>query len=231
MNSNAAPSQELLTAFANLIEETSLFLARHSINKKAVVSAEAYAKLQSMPPDLIGKTIERGRKILDVHLEFERAGHDFDDSEHLARVALKALGLLTCDEIFGSIRRNDIVEIYNSEHIQIFRSFNFFRICNYGLDDVLLHEWFVLYERNPQVTQSIMTHIENHMKSQNPISRFKIAGHVMKEKFADPQGVFFTRFKFLASTFLGPERRDGFLCTIRGRAMFSDPSRLAFLKV
>ncbi len=219
----------LMKDFSLVLHDTSRFLARHNILKTPEIAPKNVELLLQMDPAEVTETISRARKILDVHLEIEKEGWDFDDSVRLARAALSTLRLLVSDEIYRLIRRSDIVEIYNQDHIQVFRSFNFFRICNYNLDDVLLNKWYVLYERSPVITQTIMEQVEGHQKGTRCISDFEVPVHPMKEKYAEPQGVFLTKFKYLATVYSGPEQRAGFLTTLRGRRIQMAPGRLAFI--
>ncbi|MGE0529176.1 MAG: hypothetical protein AB7G93_15785 [Bdellovibrionales bacterium] len=218
-----------LADFKSIIHDTSRFLSRHGIYKNSAISDSSYGRIVEMGESALSEITLRARRVLDVHLELEKEGYDLDDSKHLARVALGHLGLLTDEIIFKSLRRSDIVEIYNTNHIQIFRSFNFFRICNYNLDEILLNEWYTLYERDEKITCEILTQIEGHLRQSRSVTRFSVPAHIMRERFSSTQGMFITKFKVLASVFDGPESRAGFLCTIRGRPISASPKKISFL--
>lgn len=206
-----------LQSLEDIISESAKFLARHKISISSRLS-DANAQIAlAMPSAELTGIVLRSRKILEVHLEAERSGLDFDDSARLTQIALDSLGLLAPKDFLSYVRRGDVVEIYNQDHIQVFRSFNFFRLCNYNLDDVLLNKWYVLYDRNPLITQAIIDEIERNLSGPGCITKFSLPAHVMTEKFSHPQGVFLTKFKYVASAFCGPERRDGFITTLRGR--------------
>ena len=49
----------------------------------------------------------------------------------------------------------DVIEVYDYRGIQQYRSFNFFNLCTYTLEDIFTHEWWHLYERNEFVTRQI----------------------------------------------------------------------------
>ncbi len=228
-HSNAA-KLSILSQFRDIVRDTSAFLSRHGIQKNPAPSPKNENLALQLDSSYLATTIRTARTVLEVHLEAERAGYDMDDSVNLARTALKTLGLLAAPEAFREIRRKDIVEIYNMDNIQIFRSFNFFRICNYNLDDLLLNKWYVLYERSPIITQALMDEVESHLKSLRVLTKFTTPTHPMKETFAEPQGVFMTRFKFITSVFEGPEKRAGFLNTLRARPIKVAPERISFIQ-
>lgn len=53
------------------------------------------------------------------------------------------------------IEDEDIIEVYDEQAIQCYRSFNFFEICSYSLEDIFSYPWWNLYERNVFVTRTI----------------------------------------------------------------------------
>lgn len=50
-------------------------------------------------------------------------------------------------EFWNTVRNNEIVEIYDIENTQIFRTFNFFMTSSYSLLELLMNEWYSLWER------------------------------------------------------------------------------------
>lgn len=62
--------------------------------------------------------------------------------------ALDIYGYELKDEDFwNTVRKDELVEIYNTENIQIFRTFNFFATSSYSILDLLINEWYSLWER------------------------------------------------------------------------------------
>lgn len=52
-------------------------------------------------------------------------------------------------DLFDYITKGDILEVYNNENKQIFRSYNFFCHCTYTLDELFSTPWPELYYRDP----------------------------------------------------------------------------------
>ena len=61
--------------------------------------------------------------------------------------SLKKAHLFTTESVSSLITNENIVEVYNLDHVQLFRSINFFDLCNYSLLDLLARQWFELFER------------------------------------------------------------------------------------
>ncbi len=156
-------------------------------------------------------TLDFTSKQIEIYVQAEELEIEFENSADLLRVALQIMGLRVDERIFGMIDDKDVIELYGIEHVQLFRSFNFFQICNYSLDDVLMYEWFNLYERCDTVTQQLLGEAFAHLKSGETISPFRTGKHVMRERFSEQQGVFEIQLKYISSAFRGPEVRDGYL--------------------
>jgi len=80
----------------------------------------------------------------------------YDDKHSLVWWAIRHLNLRPPSDFFQYLEKDDVVEIYDSECIQIFRSFSFFQLCIYPLDQLLTYEWPELYERDETITKSMI---------------------------------------------------------------------------
>lgn len=78
------------------------------------------------------------------------------DEWSLISKALSLYGLHLKDDFQSVLAKNDVIEIYNADHIQIFRTFNFYKYSAYSYLDLLVNEWFHLWERPKFVINSLM---------------------------------------------------------------------------
>lgn len=202
-----------VSALEDVIHKTQAFLERHGIRKITPISSHNRRLFLSWPEEKIQAKAEIARRMLEVHLEAEKQKIDLDDSTRLLEIALKALHFAVDPTFYTMIDRDDILEVYDSNHVQVFRSFNFFRTCTYNLDDVLAHEWFELYERDEAVTTEMLNSITNHLEGNVNISSFTTPVHILRERFSDERATFMVRMKKLATIFSGPERKPAFACT------------------
>jgi hypothetical protein len=202
-----------MTALERVIHETQAFLDRQGIRKPTPISQKNRRVFLSWTEEKIFAKAEVARRMLDVHLQAEEEKIDLDDSTRLLEIALKALHFAVDPKFYSMIDREDILEVYDSNHVQVFRSFNFFRTCTYNLDDVLAHEWYELYERNEAITNGMLNSISNHLDGSLNISSFSTPTHLLRERFSHEQATFMVRMKKLATIFSGPERKPAFACT------------------
>jgi hypothetical protein len=55
------------------------------------------------------------------------------------------------DEVFEAVGADDVIEVYTSENIQVWRNLNFFKICSYSLEELFSENWMDRYVRDPRV--------------------------------------------------------------------------------
>ncbi|OFZ45735.1 MAG: hypothetical protein A2381_14900 [Bdellovibrionales bacterium RIFOXYB1_FULL_37_110] len=67
------------------------------------------------------------------------------------------------DEILDE---SDVIEIYDFNHIQMYRSFNFFQYCSYSFEEIFTNEWWRLFKRSIFVTNKIIETADNILTQQ-----------------------------------------------------------------
>jgi PAS domain-containing protein len=92
---------------------------------------------------------------LEVCEETIEQGHSLKETGFLVWNLFKKMGLKSDSDIFSLLNEKDIIEIYDSNNVQIFRNVNFFRICGYTLDDLNSIPWWKLFFRDEQISRSI----------------------------------------------------------------------------
>ena len=99
--------------------------------------------------------------------------------------AVKRLGLIPPPDLFDKVTDDDVVEIYNSAFIQVFRNFKFFEISSYSLADVSIYEWRELYYRDPTVTGEIASLGIKVFKGElTGVVDTQIRPHILEETFS-----------------------------------------------
>jgi hypothetical protein len=229
--SPATAQEQLIDAIEGVLKETSQFLKRYGVDKSGVIGPVARARLLTWPTEKLERTLASSAKILKVHLDAEKEAPDFDidDSSRLLLIALKELGLSIDKSFYSMIDRTNVVEVYDNHHFQVFRSFNFFRLCNYNLDDVLSHEWFELYERNQAITDEIMAVGVDHIQSDRTITKIHMKPHLMRERFSEVRGSFISEFKYFASIYSGPERKHGYIVVTNAKPVGATVENVDFI--
>lgn len=142
--------------------------------------------------DLLGSkpTIEPAENSIKEYLEIIKAPNGVSRSEidlcHLRRFLAKKQYHIKDDSFESLIEDGDIIEANDLTGTQLFRTFEFFSVCSYTLQELATENWVELYER-PQLTIQIM--IEEWtkiLKSGLPgPHRLNVPKHIVKELRAE----------------------------------------------
>lgn len=121
--------------------------------------------------------------------------------------ALDKHGFEADEEFLRVIGKDEIIEFYNENMIQIYRSFNFYKITGYSLLDISLREWYVLWDRSKQSFESISAEVNESLVTHIPVKQFKTKAHVIRETFnASQSSQFQERAAYLTPIRLGSFR-------------------------
>jgi len=152
----------------------------------------------------------------------------YDNEIRLLVRALDKFGFEINDEFLKTIEKNQIIEFYNEDMIQLYRSFNFFKISGYSALDISLNEWYVLWDRPKSVLESIANELNEALNDFIPVKHFTTKKHVVREIFnASRSEHFVPRTSLLTPVRLGslkPKRfgshqKKGFICTSTGEVV------------
>lgn len=142
--------------------------------------------------------------------------------EHnLITKALSFYELNLKDDFWKTLEKDDTVEIYNSDGIQIFRTFNFFKASGYSLLDLLNNEWFILWERPKFVLQRLMEYATNILSGKmTGVIEMQVPSHVVKE-ISDHESkqktsrAILVQFRYVCPLYTGPNNSTigGFICS------------------
>jgi hypothetical protein len=94
---------------------------------------------------------------LNLCLSAEKEGAELrGDSHPAAWWVIRKLGWRPLSDVFSNIRSGDTIEIYDKNHVQVFRSFNMFRCISYSLDELVTYDWPLLYEREAWIQDMML---------------------------------------------------------------------------
>lgn len=147
--------------------------------------------------------------------EIEKINPSVDHPERrLVEMALDFYGYRIDNEDFWkTIKRNELVEIYNTENIQIFRTFNFFKTSSYSILDLLINEWYNLWERPNGVFDNMFKVIGSLFSGEiKGIAPAGVPEHVINEIFnAEDEIHFISRSSLCRFGIVCPiyDKRDG----------------------
>jgi hypothetical protein len=110
------------------------------------------------------------------------AGESLDDSGRSLWHALSTLRLIPPSGMFSYVRPDHVIEIYNLENVQIWRSLNFHKFCSYTLEEMYSIEWTNRYRRDPGKVEECIEKVTSLVQGKTPDIYFTgIAEHTLDE--------------------------------------------------
>lgn len=197
------------------------------------------SKLELMPEE--SKTLIRAQLKFHMNVinEFEIDPKEIDPTldhdkmeERLLEVCARKLGLVFNPEVYQTLTKDKIVEIYNMDLIQIYRSLNFFNLCSYNLFELLTHEWTELYERSIQVNNLLFeagTKLTGRPYSLEPVSLRHIPRHIMREKKSEQKVAFSQQFEEMYPIYTWSREFYGYLIILKAERVPEAEANLSFI--
>lgn len=103
--------------------------------------------------------------------------------KRLLKRALDFFGLEISESAMTHIGPDDIIEVYDENSTQLYRSLNFFKTSGYSLEDLLMNEWYVLWERPQSIINKLMYVMQSILKGEKEIIPFDVPKHIVREVF------------------------------------------------
>lgn len=194
---NLPPASETLVQsygiefeYKRLLEKFCQRLEAEGLHVKPYV-ADSWGRFRKFP-------LARQHEILNNFLVFYKAcasvlneGIRFRETKVFLWRFLREFGLQPDKSAFSFINEEDVIEVYNSEGLQIYRNFKFFEICSYSLEELYSFPFYDLFERNVFITQEIMRFVSSFYQSatREPVLS-AIPDHNLKERFSEDQHEF-----------------------------------------
>lgn len=124
-------------------------------------------------------------------------GLDALDEVGMLRYALGRLGLFGEATFSEDIEPGDIIEVADSDCVQIYRSFSYFALCNYSILELSTYPWYELYERPSAITDLLMQAAKPLLEGQKSRIQFShIPEYSLRELLTEECAVFTMREKF-----------------------------------
>lgn len=188
----------------------------------AKIQARFVSNLVKYEP-IFDENIERADEFLDVSKEDEWGCLDMVKREY---------GVTFSDEVYNTIDKGDIIEIYDVEAIQIYRNLNFFKTTNYGLIDVISNPWMELWDRSSVIQDRLEKMVGRAMEGDNQyVKPCGVPSHILKERAFGMSQALITRPKFVAKVMANDGYPFGFLFTVEVEpiAQGQEAEKIAFV--
>lgn len=144
--------------------------------------------------------------------------------------ALKKNKMKAEDDFWDNYAEGDVVEVYGSDMIQRYRTFNFFRTTGYSLLDLAINEWYVLWERPKVYFDQLLQIGTEILQGARKASTVEVPAHVVNEVYNSGCTVPFkpaslmVKFKYIAPLFEESGNEIiGFVVTCTCEPLVKDP--------
>jgi len=168
----------------------------------------------------------------DANISPEKAVYNLDNEKALLSACARRLGVVFHSDVIDKITTEDVIEVYNHDLIQIYRSLSFFNLCSYSLTDLLTNEFYELYERSVQVNSHLIKAgeiLQARPYSLEPVDLSDIPRHLMREKLSEQKISFFVEFKKMYPIYTISGAFYGYLIVLRGQKATREMEKIAFI--
>jgi len=100
------------------------------------------------------------------------------------------------DEFVDLIAEGDIIEVYDLNLTQIYRSWSVFKVTSYTLADLLVFPFDMLYERPSWILGRLMELVPKALSPQLPIVDFKAEGVKLQERLNSHKNIILFSMKY-----------------------------------
>ena len=112
--------------------------------------------------------------------------------------ALAQFGLKLGDgDFFSVVDDDDVIEIYTPQGLLLFRNFTAYKYTSYTLLDLLVYEWFELYERDQHLIDEMLRHTKEIMLNGTRAEKFKTPPHLLRERHLNCRKVISGEMKYI----------------------------------
>lgn len=140
-------------------------------------------------------------------------------------IARKECGISFSDDLYNTIEDGDIIEIYDTEAIQIYRNLNFFKSTNYNLLDIISNPWMYLWDRSSVIQGLLESFAAKAMSSSgDAVIQVGVPPHIIKERAFGMTQALITRPKWVGKvTDTETGRPFGLIFTVSVTAIAEGP--------
>jgi PAS domain-containing protein len=113
--------------------------------------------------------------------------------------AVKQNNLVICSDVFDKIDKEDIIEIWDLEGHQLFRSFHALRYFSYTIEELTSYPFYELFERDLEVEAAYATEFVRVIKGEvSGTYKLEIPPHVVREKLSVRRNVSMVTPKYVS---------------------------------
>ncbi len=195
--------------------------------------ASAWVKFLTLPQETQEMILTGWRGQTD----FIRGAIDQDldacDEIRMLEYAMGRLNLLCDTSLIADLSHEDVIEIYGPDYVQVYRSFNYFSLCNYSLLELGVHPWYELYDRSTAVMKQLIEMTESVLCGKTSrIDLDKFPEYTIREVMS-PEGAVFSMREKCAVRLASSINGQNYLMSVKKvkeiSATLPDESKIRFI--
>jgi hypothetical protein len=148
-------AHERVEKFQRLVEEFSAFAEAEGI-EVVPYKGEGPSHFRALPEALQQSTLHHFEAYVEAAREVRAQGESLHNDQLFLWRIFKKLRAHAPNDFLGQLAEGEVIEIHNSEFVQIYRNLHFFSLCSYTLDDLLCRPFWELYERDESIAQHLI---------------------------------------------------------------------------
>ena len=158
-----------------------------------------FSKQPSLQKQKIISDLETYRRICQNTIS---NGFKLNNSPQFLWSAIREFGLRPTSDLFNYISEGGIIEVHNTQFIQIFRNFEFYGCCSYSLEEMYCRPWNELYGRLPDVEAYMFKIIWDIFKGRvQTVVPMELGPHLITETQSPLQYEIKAHMKYIAPLF------------------------------
>jgi hypothetical protein len=142
------------------------------------------------------------------------AGEKISNNSQALWHALKTLNVIPDSDIFSKFQNEDVIEYYDVTGTQIWRNFNYMKICSYTFEELTCHDWPTLYVRDQKLNESLVALMIDTVNTGHRGPKFiDVDYHVCDERFSEDRYRLHVRHDYICPLFDTSQQAAGFIVT------------------
>lgn len=156
------------------------------------------------------------------------AGEKITNNSQALWHALKTLSVLPDSDLFAKFENDDVIEYYDTSGTQIWRNFNYMKICSYTFEELMCHDWPTLYIRDEEITHSLIAlMVETVSRGERGPKFIDVEFHDCIERFSSDRYQLHVRHNYICPLFDQSKQNAGFIVTSKVKIIASGVAKEA----
>ncbi len=155
-----------------------------------------FLQLDKNSQDMAIRTVQGQLQFIEGAMQM---GLGVNNEVAMLKYAMRTLSLLCDQSVFNEIEDGDVIEIVDQNHLQVYRSYSCFSLCNYSVMQLTAYPWYELYERSSLVTRKLIECTQKILSGEaSYVSMDYIPEYQIRELLTEDGSAFSIKEKFTA---------------------------------